>query len=219
MPRVNRDRICGSSVNWVSTLSLCEARICFSRDARDRTRSRIKTEMTLTEEQKERIRKNRERALEIQKRRREELETKQSPHDKESGGSNDENPHAEKKIRVCQSKDDKSGVVGSHEKGGDQAESLELEEFEVGASKYVTKKEAMKMYLIPEGTLAVCKYEEKQNPHNKHFQPMKLYDRSEIRRLSRERFGGLQGVIEERRKRQEKRFYKDLDEAKDLFKK
>ena len=103
--------------------------------------------------------------------------------------------------------------------GDAEVETLELEEFEVGASKYVTKKEAMKMYLLPEGTLAVCKFEEKPNPHNQRFQPMKLYDRDEIRRLSRERFGGLQGVIEERKRRQDKRFQKDLEETKDLFRK
>ena len=109
----------------------------------------------------------------------------------------------------------KDGGMVKH--GDGRAETLELEEFEVGASKYVTKKEAMKTYLLPEGTLAICKFEEKPNPHNKKFQPMKLYDRAEVRRLSRERFGGLQGVIEERKRRQDKRFQKDLDETKDLF--
>mmetsp|Transcript_6113 Transcript_6113/g.12255 ORF Transcript_6113/g.12255 Transcript_6113/m.12255 type:complete len:182 (+) Transcript_6113:273-818(+) len=181
--------------------------------------------MVLTEEQKERIRKNRERALAIQhKRLREEAsKAKQVSTPEGSGGSHCETPPVEKKIRVDHGEGAGSSCGGrageKDSKGQDEGVELELEEFEVGASEFVTKKEAMKMYLIPEGTLAICKFEEKPNPHNKKFQPMKLYDRAEIRRLSRERFGGLNGVIEERRKRQDKRFYKDLDETKNLFRK
>jgi len=175
--------------------------------------------MVLTEDQKERIRKNRERAMAIQKRRREELEAKEVLPTKRADASHYEISSIEKKMRMNPGVGAGSICYGGADEtyAGVQDERVELEEFEVGASKYVTKKEAMKMYLIPEGTLAICKYEEKPNPHNKKFQPMKLYDRAEIRRLSRERFGGLNGVIEERRKRQDKRFDKDLDETKDLF--
>lgn len=176
--------------------------------------------MVLTEEQKERIRKNRERALEIQKRRREELAAAAtgaaakealSPAEGKPESSEAGPPH--KKILLDEGKEDKSNP----EAGDTNEEALELEDFEVGASKYVTKKEAMKMYLLPEGTLNVCSFVEKPNPHHKGWQPMKLYDRAQVRRLARERFGGLEGLVEERRKRQEKRFQKDLDETKKLF--
>lgn len=173
--------------------------------------------MVLTEEQKERIRKNRERALEIQKRRREELEAKGGVSPEKGGINCGPAGPPQKKVQLIQGNQQGGGGNKEDEKETTAEETLELEEFEVGASKYVTKKEAMKMYLLPEGTLAVCKYEEKTNPHNKKFQPMKLYDRAEIRRRSRERFGGLQGLIEERKRREEKRFQKDLDETKDLF--
>ena len=188
--------------------------------------------MVLTEEQKERIRKNRERALEIQKRRREELLQQQAQQQNQGGSetssttpvqesAGEEGPprkrvSLERERRLQGEKQEDRVVTGD---AAEVVETMELEEFEVGASKYVTKKEAMKMYLLPEGTLAICKFEEKPNPHNKRFQPMKLYDRDEIRRLSRERFGGLQGVIEERKRRQDKRFQKDLEETKDLFRK
>ena len=183
--------------------------------------------MVLTDEQKERIRKNRERALEIQKRRREEREANDKALTLPGSGTETPNNRGEtgpprKKVAVDQERKGVDGGVSVREEkdpGGGEQETLELEEFEVGASNYVTKKEAMKMYLLPEGTLAICKFEEKPNPHNNKFQPMKLYDRAEIRRLSRERFGGLEGVIEERRKRQDKRFQKDLDETKNLFRK
>jgi DNA-repair protein complementing XP-A cells len=68
------------------------------------------------------------------------------------------------------------------------------------------------------GTLEVCDYIEKDNPRNSKFSKMKLYHRSEIRRRARERFGGLQGLIEERNKREFKRFERDYDEANNIFK-
>lgn len=177
--------------------------------------------MVLTEEQKERIRKNRERALEIQKRRREELEATNRGDESAQVKSGSEDGPARKKAAVEERRYTNKGREkdGVEIKRGAQAEALELEEFEVEASKYVTKKEAMKMYLLPDSTLAICKFEEKPNPRNNKFQPMKLYDRAEVRRLSRERFGGLQGLVEERRKRQDKRFQKDLEETKNMFRK
>lgn len=170
--------------------------------------------MELTSDQRERIRKNKERALEIQKRRREELERNKALSPEKGSGDGDTGPARKKISLACDRKKDADKTDGNAK---EEETPLELEEFEVGASKHVTKKEAMKMYLLPEGTLAICQFVEKPNPHHKGWQPMKLYDRAEVRRLSRERFGGLQGVIEERRRRQEKRFRKDLEETKNLF--
>ena len=140
-PRVNRVRIFGFLVNWVFTLLLYEAPFSFSRDARNKGLFKSNT-MVLTEEQKERIRKNRERALEIQKRRREESGAKQvSPEKGSSDGSRCEISPAEKKIRVNQGEDAAAGSGQTlDEKDGGHGESVELEEFEDGASKYVTKK-------------------------------------------------------------------------------
>ena len=160
----------------------------------------------MTDEIRERIRKNKEKALEIQKRKREEKErnatlSKATNDNTPSDGENLEGPL--KKPR-------------SDEKECEQ-EEVELEDFEVGASQYVSKKEAMKMYLLPEGTLAVCNYTETQNPRNKGWTSMKLYDRGEIRRRARERWGGIRGLAEERQRREEKRFQKDLDRTKNIF--
>jgi len=88
----------------------------------------------------------------------------------------------------------------------------------VGASPLVSKREAMQTYCLPEGTLAVCTFEEKDNPRHKGWAPLKLYKRSEIRRRARARFGGVEGLVEERKKRAEKRFRKDLKTAEDIFK-
>ncbi|KAI2494076.1 XPA protein C-terminus [Fragilaria crotonensis] len=146
----------------------------------------------LTEEQKELIRQNRERALQLQKKKRECVVV----------GEDEAKERCEKKIRIETKVD----------------EEIDLEEFEIAASKFVTQREAKQVYCLPEGTLAVCSYVEKTNPRGKGFKPMKLYDRAEIRRRARERFGGLDGLIAERNRRAEERFRRDLERNKDLFK-
>lgn len=143
----------------------------------------------LTEEQQEKIRKNRERALGIQRKRKE-------------GEEKEESKEGRAKKRCKE----------------DEEEQVELEEFEINASKFVSQKEAKQVYCLPDGTLAVCSFVEKDNPRGKGWTPMKLYSRAEIRRRGRERFGGLEGLIAEREKRVEKRFRKDLESTRDIFK-
>jgi hypothetical protein len=163
----------------------------------------------LTEEQQERMRQNKARALEIQKRRKLEQESAKS----------------ETKTATAKGGDVTANVSGNKRRkmspeGKDQSaeeETVVPEEFEMGASEFVTKKEAMKMYCLPEGTLAVCAFSEKQNPHHKGWTPMKLFNRSEIRRRARKRFGGIEGLIAERQMREDKRFQKDLERTKDVF--
>ena len=160
--------------------------------------------MELTEEQKERIRRNRERALEIQRKRKEEQVGSWKGDDKGKGYDS---------LSNGVSKRQKVGECDEEEKDVEQ-----LEDFEVGASPFVSKKEAMQIYCLPEGTLAVCSFVEKENPRNKKWAPLKLYNRAEIRRRARERFGGLEGLVKERQKRVEKRFRKDMETAKNVFK-
>mmetsp|Transcript_13784 Transcript_13784/g.20192 ORF Transcript_13784/g.20192 Transcript_13784/m.20192 type:complete len:148 (-) Transcript_13784:17-460(-) len=145
--------------------------------------------MELTEEQRERIERNRQRALEIKRKR--EQEQKEETEPKEG-----------KKRRVLEEED----------------VEIDLEDFEVNAPLLVNKTEAMQIYCLPEGTLAVCEFVEKPNPHHKNWTPMKLYKRAEIRKRARKRWGGVQGLIEERNRREERRFRKDLQDSKDIFK-
>jgi hypothetical protein len=159
----------------------------------------------LTEEQQERIRQNKARALEIQKRRKVEQESAKTETKAAAaeGGNVAVNISGNKRRKMSP-----EGIKG---------EAKDPEEFEMGASEFVTKKEAMKMYCLPEGTLAVCAFSEKANPHHKGWTPMKLFNRSEIRRRARERFGGIEGLIAERQMREDKRFQKDLERTKDVF--
>ena len=159
--------------------------------------------MVLTEEQKRKIQENRERALALKKKKAEEraVAEEATAAAAKSTGHTSQGP-------TTNNKDDDS-----------DEDNVELEGFEVGASQYVTKDEAMRKYCLPQGTLAVCSFVEKPNPRNKSWTPMRLYKRSEIRRRARERFGGLEGLVEERRKRDKKRFANDMAETKDVFKK
>jgi len=162
----------------------------------------------LTEEQKVKIQRNRERALEIQRRKRKEREEEQE---------NQKNNNIKK--RNVEDVDDKKNVkLQKKEKLGVEEKEVVLEEFEMNASNLVSKKEAKEMYCLPEGTLAVCSFVEKDNPRNRGWTKMKLYDRSEIRARARKRHGGLEGLIAERESRVMKRFEKDLEKTKDIFK-
>mmetsp|Transcript_616 Transcript_616/g.870 ORF Transcript_616/g.870 Transcript_616/m.870 type:complete len:208 (+) Transcript_616:16-639(+) len=92
-----------------------------------------------------------------------------------------------------------------------------LEDFEIDASPHISQTEAQRTYCVPMGTLAVCAFIEKENPRQRGWNKMKLYDRAEVRRRARKRFGGKGGLQAERDKRKKKRFEKDLKETKDVF--
>jgi len=92
-----------------------------------------------------------------------------------------------------------------------------LEDFEIDASPHISQTEAQRTYCVPMGTLAVCSFIEKENPRQRGWNKMKLYDRAEVRRRARKRFGGKSGLQVERDKRKKKRFEKDLKDMKDVF--
>ena len=97
-------------------------------------------------------------------------------------------------------------------------DGLPIEPFEEGASEWVTKKEAMSTYCLSEGTLAVLQVEERDNPHNKLWKPMKLYRRTDVRQWAHKRWNGLHNLQAERERRQTKKFEKDMKDADDIFK-
>ncbi len=197
--------------------------------------------MVLTEEQKERIKRNRERALEIRRmkeKERQEAEAQakivqskkeQGPQNHQSkglsssnerssdGGTSTDQTKTSYQQRVTNVNVTTNTSNSHNQVAEEEEEDIELEDFEVNASKYVTKQEAMKIYCLPPGTLAICSFIEKDNPRQSKWSKMKLYERSEIRRRARERFGGLHGLVEERRKREMKRFERDFEDSNDVF--
>jgi len=177
--------------------------------------------MVLTEEQKERIRKNKERALQIQKERREEKEKKESKNKKNNNNIQEKlKPSKKQKTTDCTTRTTSQSTLCTSTVTEDHHyhSNAPLEDFEEGASELVSKKESMTMYCLPEGTMAVCSNEEKQNPRNPLFKPMKLYKRSEIRYRAHKRHGGLEGLVKERNLRRERKLEKDMKEVRDIFK-
>jgi XPA protein C-terminus len=180
--------------------------------------------MGLTEEQKERIRGNRERALELQR-----LKRKSEEESINDGEKN------EKESEVCfiaskrhctemsrAEKDEEIRRISSRFSKDDAEFSCNvaanaLEAFEERASEYVTKQEAMKMYCLPLGTLDVCSFIERPNPKKLSWSSMKLYSRTEIRQRAHKRFGGINGLRAEREKRSQSRYEKDMKKSKQLF--
>jgi hypothetical protein len=202
--------------------------------------------MTLTEEQLKRMEESRKRALEIKRKRElENLQEERmiaAGHESsvfDAGGfigmSSEKMESPSKIIRLDNGS--KEALMGS-KKGGvreggaipfptktdrDSIEGVNddnessLEDFEQNASLYISQTEAQRLYCIPLGTLAVCSYIEKDNPRKNGWSKMKLYLRSEVRWRARKRFGGMEGLIKEREQRKKKRFEKDLEEMKDVF--
>mmetsp|Transcript_745 Transcript_745/g.1934 ORF Transcript_745/g.1934 Transcript_745/m.1934 type:complete len:161 (+) Transcript_745:272-754(+) len=146
----------------------------------------------LTPELQERIRRNRERALQIQAERKRKAAAATT-----STASNEEESSSRKLPKTEE----------------------ECEDWEIGLSEWVSKKEAVTKYCLPEGTLAVCETKEKDNPRHKGWASMKLYRRSELRARAYKRHGGKEGLIKERNKREQKRLEKDLKAAEKVFEK
>jgi hypothetical protein len=184
--------------------------------------------MELTLEQKERIRVNRERALEILKQKREQesatvaaAATTKTNHEllyKDNANRHDKTDSPDtKRHKGNDPKVTKNGTAKKSKEDTVDRVVVILEEFEETASEWVTKAEAKKMYCLPEGTLAVCTCVEKPNPHNKAWTPMKMYSRAEVRTKARTRYGGVEGLIAERQRREENKFAKDMERSQQIF--
>lgn len=192
--------------------------------------------MTLSSDQQERIRKNRERALAIQRERAaqqeiakkrengndEDVETNQQPPSKKRFKADDRTKHPADEMSSSPKKEQSptTNQQTSTEKQRTGEQTIvqeEPEDFEIGASEFITRQDAMKLYCLPAGTLDVCQYVERPNPRNTSWKPMRLYHRSEIRERAHRRFGGLNGLVKERQNRANKRLSVDMEKAKKLF--
>ena len=124
---------------------------------------------------------------------------------------------------LAESERDNRGPKGSKE-GEIIAEKLDtqdddessLEDFEVNASQYVSQTELQRVYLLPKGTIDVMSFIERDNPHKRGWNKMKLYSRSDARRRARKRFGGKDGLIAERENRKRKKFENELKEVRKM---
>lgn len=186
------------------------------------TKQNVGTSSTpeLTPELRERIRKNRERALRIQAERKRKLEQDEKEKQTKEKNINDEliqredSGQQEKRAKKPKFQSE-GGVPGRAAEVAEKEE--DCEEWEIGMSEWVSKKEAVTKYCLPEGTLAVCEVSTKENPHHKAWASMKLYRRSELRERAYKRHGGKEGLIQERTQREQKRLAKDMKAADNIF--
>ena len=177
--------------------------------------------MALTEEQRKRMEENRKRAMEIRKRR--EMEKDTSAEGFFVAAAQEESQQKKRKVDGVAEleKDNRKHSKGSNK--GEIAENLDtqdddesLEDFERGASEYITQTEVQKVYCLPKGTIDVMSFIEKDNPHQRGWTKMKLFSRSDARSRARKRFGGKDKLVAEREKRKRKKYENELKEVKKM---
>jgi DNA-repair protein complementing XP-A cells len=183
--------------------------------------------MALTEEQRKRMEDNRKRAMEIRKRRELEKNAAAEGFFAATTSPQTEGVQQTKKRKVdglAESERDNNREPTGSKEDENIAEKLDtqdddessLEEFEVNASQYVSQTELQRVYLLPKGTIDVMSFIEKDNPHKRGWNKMKLYSRSDARRRARKRFGGKEGLIAERENRKRKKFENELKEVRKM---
>ncbi|CAM9324968.1 unnamed protein product [Pylaiella littoralis] len=82
----------------------------------------------------------------------------------------------------------------------------------------VTKKEAKETYLLPEGTIAVLKFIERDNPRHSSWTKMKLYLRRDVAGYSYKRWGNEEGLAAEKHRRDSLKYDRTLARTQGMFK-
>ncbi|CAM9136450.1 unnamed protein product [Ectocarpus sp. 4 AP-2014] len=90
---------------------------------------------------------------------------------------------------------------------------LSREEFQ-----FVSTKDVKDTYLLPQGTIAVLKFVERDNPHHSSWTKMKLFLRREVVAYSYKRWGSEDGLAAERRRRESLKYDRSLARTKGIFK-
>ena len=119
-------------------------------------------------------------------------------------------------MQKFRSKGSKEGEIIAEKLDTQDDDESSLEDFEVNASQYVSQTELQRVYLLPKGTIDVMSFIERDNPHKRGWNKMKLYSRSDARRRARKRFGGKDGLIAERENRKRKKFENELKEVRKM---
>jgi DNA-repair protein complementing XP-A cells len=83
--------------------------------------------------------------------------------------------------------------------------------------KTISRGECISAYLIPEDSLKVLKFMNKDNPHHVGWTPMKLYLRKHAVELALRRFGTLEALEDEKKKREAAKFERSLVKTDDIL--
>jgi len=81
----------------------------------------------------------------------------------------------------------------------------------------ISKGEVRSAYLIPEDTIKMMKFVEKNNPHNSHWTPMHLYLRKHAKEFAIKRFGSLAAMEFEKHTREQNKFETDYIKAENVI--
>ena len=182
--------------------------------------------MALTEEQRKRMDENRKRAMEIRKRKEMEKNaaaegffaatTSPQPEVQQTKKRKVDGMAKSERDNIREPKGSKEVEIIAEKLDTQDDDESSLEDFEVNASQYVSQTELQRVYLLPKGTIDVMSFIEKDNPHKRGWNKMKLYSRSDARRRARKRFGGKDGLIAERENRKRKKFENELKEVRKM---
>lgn len=85
--------------------------------------------------------------------------------------------------------------------------------------RLISRAECMSQYLLPEDTVKCMKSQKKNNPHHAGWTPMRLYLRKHAINLSIQRFGSVEALEVEKKKRSTAKFEKTLKETENILSK
>ncbi len=83
--------------------------------------------------------------------------------------------------------------------------------------KTISRSDAISQFLVPEESIKSLQFMSKANPHNPGWTQMKLYLRKHVISLALERFGSLDALEIERKKREMVKFEKSLAKTDDIL--
>jgi DNA-repair protein complementing XP-A cells len=83
--------------------------------------------------------------------------------------------------------------------------------------RLVSKQEAMKQFLVSDDSFQLFKFISKPNPHNPHWQPMKLFLSKHILQFSLLKYGTVENLEKEKQKRDEKKYEKTLQKTETIL--
>lgn len=85
--------------------------------------------------------------------------------------------------------------------------------------KTISRGDAMTNYLATEDSLRVLPFQTKNNPHNPGWTPMKLYLKKHVLDIAVKRFGSLEAMEDEKKRRDGLKFERHLTDTQDLLSK
>jgi DNA repair protein len=81
----------------------------------------------------------------------------------------------------------------------------------------ITKSECASAFLVPLDEMKWMKYHERTNPLKSGWKPMKLFLRKHAKEVAIRRFGSLEGLEAEKKKREELRFQRGLEKTREVL--